>query len=118
MVYLHQAAADPAQQLCSDRQDGSWAQTHKQEPFSLLTPLLLTFVVVGLSWADFSLFLPIISALSAPACELLQAASWALQKLLLRDCLQPQALAAQFQGKGKPIPCLDHSESVSVSSAP
>lgn len=43
--------------------------------------------------------------------------SWALEKLLLRDCLQPPALPAQFQGKGKPIPCLDHSESVSVSSA-
>lgn len=43
--------------------------------------------------------------------------SWALWKLLLRDCLQPQALPAQFQGKGKAIPCLGHSESVSVSSA-
>lgn len=43
--------------------------------------------------------------------------SWALWKLLLRDCLQPQTLPAQFQGKGKAIPCLGHSESVSVSSA-
>lgn len=43
--------------------------------------------------------------------------SWALWKLLLRDCLQPQTLPAQFQGKGKAIPCLGRSESVSVSSA-
>lgn len=54
----------------------------------------------------------------SPASELLWLRlSGLCWELLLRDCLQLQPPPARFQRKGKAIPCLGHSESVSVSSA-
>lgn len=81
--------------------------------------LMLQFRRTGLTFSYSSP--PVFLVLSSSAFSHLPlsfhgSGSWALWKLLLRDCLQPQALPAQFQGKGKAIPCLGHSESVFVSS--